>query len=283
MKKSYEIGEEVKCYRIIGYEGKGKTFRYKCECKNCGNIVSLTPNNIRKSKNKGCKKCWSKSFVHEELIGKVFGCYTVVAVGGRKEYRNEQLYVCRCQCGNETELRLSQITRKNHICCLKCRPKYLSRNNGSYSHGMAKTQIHNIWLGMMSRCYAEYNTRYKIYGEKGITVCDEWRGKEGFINFYTWSINNGYREEKASNGRNVLTIDRIDNDKGYSPDNCRWVTNLQQANNKSTNKKIDYNGETHTISEWSRIYNIKYATLRNRLSRGMDFETAVTKPIRVRR
>ena len=277
MQKKYEIGDIVKCYKIIGYEEFDKDFKYKCECVKCGSITLQTNHTLNKNKGRGCKNCWTDSYIHNDLIGKRFGCYTVVGIGTKNHYRNEQGYICRCDCGNEADITLSKITRKNHVCCLKCRPKYLETNNGSYLHGKSKTQIHNVWLGILARCYAEYNTAYKRYGAKGVTVCDEWQGKQGFVNFYNWSMENGYEEEKAENGRNVLTIDRIDNSKGYSPDNCRWVTNFEQANNKSTNRRYEYNGEVHTISQWAIIYNIKYATLRNRLSNGMEFEKAIQK------
>lgn len=111
---------------------------------------------------------------------------------------------------------------------------------------------------MKERCLNPNNPNYKYYGAKDITVCKEWL--DDFMNFYNWSIENGYREN--------LTIDRIDNDKGYSPSNCRWTTYKEQVENRKTlYSNIKYNNEIHTLSEWSKLLNIPYSTLRYRYSK----------------
>ncbi len=107
---------------------------------------------------------------------------------------------------------------------------------------------------MKERCYNPNRNSYCWYGAKGICVCDEW---DDFENFYDWSMNNGYSDE--------LTIDRIDSNGNYCPDNCRWSTDREQANNRSTNRIIEYNGESHTLEEWSRITGIASNTIRMRL------------------
>ena len=110
---------------------------------------------------------------------------------------------------------------------------------------------------MRQRCYNPKNKRYKEYGARGVTVCEEWLNN--FEAFYEWAIANGYRDN--------LTIDREDANKNYEPSNCRWITAKEQANNKRNNNYITYNGETHTIAEWAEIYNIKYSTLYQRINR----------------
>jgi len=105
-----------------------------------------------------------------------------------------------------------------------------------------KTRIYNVWSQMMYRCR---NKKNKLYGGKGITVCDEWKD---FITFYLWAMNNGYNDE--------LTIDRIDSNGNYEPSNCRLATYKQQNNNNSMNRKITFNGETHTVGEWGDIIGI---------------------------
>lgn len=101
----------------------------------------------------------------------------------------------------------------------------------------------------------------------GITVCDEWRNN--FINFYNWAIVNGYDDN--------LSIDRIDNNKGYSPKNCRWATTIEQANNKRNIKMITYNGKTQSIPNWCRELNLNYKTVRTRINEyGWDIERAFT-------
>ena len=114
---------------------------------------------------------------------------------------------------------------------------------------------------------------YKWYGERGITICDEWKGTQGFIKFYEWSLANGYSDE--------LSIDRIDNNKGYSPNNCRWTTKIIQANNTRANRYLTHNGETHTIADWARIAKMPYSTFAQRINKlGWDIEKAMTKEVR---
>ena len=123
---------------------------------------------------------------------------------------------------------------------------------------------------MKGRCYVKTYGEYKHYGAKGIKVCDEWRFD--FMAFYNWSINNGYADH--------LSLDRIDYCGNYEPNNCRWATSFQQANNRSNNVNLTNNGETHTISEWSRIVGIKKGALQYRKYIGMSDEKILTTPIR---
>jgi hypothetical protein len=119
---------------------------------------------------------------------------------------------------------------------------------------------------MKKRCYSTKFREYKNYGGKGIIVCDEW--KNNFEAFRNWALNNGYSD--------TLSIDRIDNNKNYEPDNCKWSNKIEQANNTTRNIKVTYNGETHTISEWSRISGIPYGTLYSRICRyKWDLEKAL--------
>lgn len=136
-------------------------------------------------------------------------------------------------------------------------------------HGMSNTRLYNIWRKMKNRCSAKTGHYYKYYGAKGITVCDEW--KNDFLSFYNWAIAHGYSDD--------LTIDRIDGNGNYCPENCRWATSLQQGRNKSNNHLITYQGKTQTISQWAKELNINWYTLFHRLSRGMPLELAMAKQI----
>ena len=127
-------------------------------------------------------------------------------------------------------------------------------NKGNYKHGFGKTRLYHIWKNMKQRCDNTNSHKYYIYGARGITVCDEW--KNDFMIFYNWSMNNGYKDN--------LSIDRIDNEKGYNPENCRWVNNKTQANNRRNNILITYDGVTNNLKQWSEVLNIPYSTLRNR-------------------
>lgn len=124
---------------------------------------------------------------------------------------------------------------------------------------------------MLYRCDANKSCeKYKAYREKGIKVCEEWKGEDGFFNFYNWSMKNGYSDN--------LTIDRIDGNKGYNPQNCRWVDYKTQNNNLSRNRLIEYNGQTKTMSEWADYLEIPYARLNSRInSYKMSIEDAFRK------
>lgn len=141
-------------------------------------------------------------------------------------------------------------------------------NKNAVKHGLSNTRLHRIWHSMYCRCYYKSTNQYKNYGGKGIKVCEEWKHIEGFINFYNWAMTNGYRDD--------LTLDRIDNDKNYSPQNCRWVTCKQQCRNKTNNVYYTFKGETKTSKEWCEIYNISQTTLNDRLKRNWTLEQALT-------
>ena len=125
--------------------------------------------------------------------------------------------------------------------------------------GLSNSRLYNIWLHMKGRCYRKTDDHYKFYGARGITVCEEW--KNDFKEFYNWAMSNGYSDR--------LTIDRIDNNGNYEPSNCRWVNIKTQCNNRTTNVIVTINGETHNIKEWSEITGIKYATIYQRIKRGL--------------
>ena len=130
-------------------------------------------------------------------------------------------------------------------------------------------RLYNIWFDMKRRCYQKQNKRWSKYGGRGIKVCDEWRNN--FQAFFDWSLENGYADH--------LTIDRIDMNGHYTPENCRWADKFQQANNRSNNHYITYRGKTKTMMEWSKYLNMNYSTLRQRINSGWSVEEAFEKPV----
>ena len=132
-----------------------------------------------------------------------------------------------------------------------------------------RNRIRNTWHQMITRCYDETASNYKYYGGKGVRVFEEWRNS--FQSFYEWSLANGYDH--------TLTIDRIDVNGDYSPYNCRWVDMKTQCNNRSNNIIIEFNGEKHTIPEWSTILGIKQYVIRNRLNRGWSVDEALSRKV----
>ena len=129
-------------------------------------------------------------------------------------------------------------------------------------------RIRNIYAGMLRRCNNPNDASFKRYGARGIKVCEEW--ERDYKAFEEWSLSHGYDD--------TLSIDRIDNDKGYSPDNCRWADEKTQANNTSSNRRYTYKGESHTIKEWVEITGVNEDMLRSRLNRSWTIEEALNTP-----
>lgn len=143
-----------------------------------------------------------------------------------------------------------------------------------------KHHLMRLFGTIITRCYDKNSSTYKRYGGRGITICDEWIKQGGFENFYNWAINNGFKLEKLPSGYNKWTIDRIDNSKGYSPDNCRWVDRYEQAKNKSTTYWVEYKGEKDTLINFCRRLAMDYHAVYLRINRrGWSVDKALSTPI----
>lgn len=141
---------------------------------------------------------------------------------------------------------------------------------GKITHGKTRTRLYKIWLGIKTRCYNSKDESFKWYGNLGVTMCDEWR--TNFESFYDWSMSHGYSEN--------LTIDRISSTGNYEPNNCRWVTWKEQENNRCNNHRIEFNGEVHTLTEWSEILGISVKTLSRRIvDKKWPIARALTEPL----
>lgn len=171
---------------------------------------------------------------------------------------------CRCDCGNETIVSAANL-KSNAVksCgCLRTAPP-------NKTHGLSKTPLYRMWRSMIYRCENPKHNAYKNYGGRGITVCEEWHD---FETFKKWV-------EETKPYENA-TVDRIDNNKGYSPQNCRWVDMSIQANNRNNNLSISYNGETHNLMEWSKILDFDYKRVHNRMNKlGWSFEKSIATPV----
>lgn len=142
---------------------------------------------------------------------------------------------------------------------------------GKFVHGKRKTRIYSIWTDMKTRCNNPNRPKYARYGGRGIKLCDEWNND--FQAFYDWAMDNGYSD--------TLTIDRIDNNGNYCPENCRWITMAEQAANKSTIHYITHNGETLSMAEWARQTGIPRQVLKDRICRyGWEPDRALKVPVR---
>jgi len=136
-------------------------------------------------------------------------------------------------------------------------------------HGLIKTRIYNTWCNIKQRTRVGSLSVSKNYGNRGIKMCEEW--KNDFMSFYAWSMNNGYNDN--------LTIDRKDNSGNYCPENCQWITNKEQQSNKRTNRNIEYDGETKTLTEWAKISGLEIKTLQGRIDSGWPIKKAMTHPL----
>ena len=203
----------------------------------------------------------------ENLIGEKFGMLTVISQSNSNKQKR-RMWICRCDCGKLKEKAVTTHDLKSGA-VRSCGCLYYKSNKlNSKKHGKTRSRLFVIWSGIKSRCTYEKNIEYKNYGGRGITVCDEWA--KDFMTFYNWSMANGYQDN--------LTIDRIDNDKGYYPDNCRWVTMREQQNNRKNNRKIMYENKEYTVSKLSEKLNIPYATLLWRINNGWKLEELSLTP-----
>lgn len=205
----------------------------------------------------------------KDLTNQKFGRLTAIENIPEKSDGTHTYWRCRCDCGTEVIVRTDQLTRgvTKSCGCLnrdKARDTCIKRNT---KHNLTHHPLYNIWAKIRERCEKKSSKAYTHYGARGIFVCKEW--SRDFEPFYKWSIENGWHKG--------LEIDRIDNNGPYSPENCRWTTKLVQANNKTNNFRLEYNGQTHTLAEWCRELDLDYSLTLIRLRKlGWTVERAFT-------
>lgn len=242
--------------RRYGYtNSKRKLILWLCRC-DCGNEVLRTAPHLRQNENPSCGKC--RLIKDSDYVGKQFGYWTVISAA--KPKNRKKSYLCECKCGNRKIVNADTLKLGTSKSC-GCFQKDLTSKRET-THGMTGTRIYGIYHNMKNRCCNPNDGRYKDYGGRGITVCKDWLGEHGFENFYKWSIDNGYTEE--------LTIDRINVDGNYSPSNCRWTTNAEQANNRRNCIYFTFFGVTKNLKEWCGCIGESYNKMYGRYSRGYE-------------
>ena len=199
------------------------------------------------------------------MIGQKFHRLTVIERAESTPGNRGKRWLCQCECGNQTIARNDSLKNGRFKSCGCYKNEQASKGIVSINktHGMNNTPEHMCWKGLMNRCNNKNSPSYKDYGGRGIKVCESWKK---FENFYK---DMGKRPEGTS-------IDRIDVNGDYCPENCRWASRQVQNNNTRKNKYITHNGETKTLSEWSRVYNIPVWKLSQRMLRdNLTFEESI--------
>lgn len=214
----------------------------------------------------------------KNLIGQRFGRLVVIretepyySRTGNNKYRR---WLCLCDCGNEKSIiQSSLITGNTKSCgcgCEENRKKILVKAGSIKCKYPNEKRLKSILSNMKCRCYNPKTKYFANYGGRGISICDEWLGEDGINRFIEWAYMNGYNDS--------LTIDRIDNDKNYSPDNCRWVSRTEQMSNTRSNIYFNYYGKMLTATQIARLRNCDSNILRWRLKNGWDLEKAIMTP-----
>jgi hypothetical protein len=204
-----------------------------------------------------------------DLTGKVYGRLTV------KEYdksKKERLFwICQCECGKIVSISGEHLRRGlTHSCgCFRKELSSMRLKKTQTKHGLSRTTLYRKFTGMKRRCYSVKDKHYVDYGGRGIKIYDEWL--KDFQKFYDWSISNGYKPG--------LSIDRIDNNDGYYPWNCRYVDIKKQQNNKRNNKIIIFKGEAMCVNDWSRKTKIPSNVISSRLRMGWSVKDALTRRV----
>lgn len=197
----------------------------------------------------------------EDLTGQKFGRLTVIGRSHNTK-SGKATWICKCDCGKiKTKAVVGYDLKTGKVKSCGC-AYFESNKSRNVKHGKTGSRIFNIWQGMIGRC-----KRNRNYVRKNISVCAEWRS---FIQFYNWSMANGYSE--------LLTLDRIDNSKGYNPDNCRWTDWKTQERNRTNNRIITIHGISRTLAEWSEISGIRAKTIAWRNNSGWNEDELLIKP-----
>lgn len=200
----------------------------------------------------------------KDLIGQRFGRWTVISRAEdqvcKDGYRNV-MWNCRCDCGNEKAVRAKTLVSGQSKSC-GCLQKELTSERAQ-KHGGFGTRLYHVWNSMRQRCNNPNSQAYHNYGGRGITICPEW---DDYNVFREWAVGAGY-DESAKRGE--YTLDRIDVNKGYCPENCRFVNMHEQVNNRRNTIFVECDGDKYSLSEWAEIKGVNYYTLFQRYKQGV--------------
>ena len=251
----YTVLEEVAVDRHL--EGKHRDFLCVCVC---GSVKKVRLNNLRNGHTSSCGCMKGVKKRKPVAVGTRYGRLTVLSDGVLR--KKKRTVVCVCECGKRVEVNLTNLVTGRSTSC-GCYLREVNRNKAT--HGMSGSRTFRIWNLMIQRCENKNNPAYARYGGRGIKVSPSWHTFTNFLH-------------DMGEGPEGMTLDRVDNNKGYSKNNCRWATIFTQANNKNNNHRITHNGQQRTLAEWSRVVGIKQETIRRRIKSGWSVEKALTIP-----
>lgn len=220
-----------------------------CQC-DCGNQVVVSRDRLVSGNTSSCG-CIKLIPRYNDIIGERYGRLTVIGFDHIDE-RHQAYWVCQCDCGSKVVVKAASLKSGNTSSC-GCYKRDRTRETMA-THGLSTTRLYKAWQAMQNRCENSNYGSYHRYGQRGIRVCGEWKN---FENFRDWAVASGYSEG--------LSLDRINNDGNYCPENCRWTDWGTQCNNRSSNHIIEYGGQSHTVAEWARLFNMPYSTLQRHI------------------
>lgn len=266
------IGEKHNYFTIIDCYRKRLNGKINivaiCKCE-CGNLRHIPVSNLNKDIRISCG-CKDK-FNFEKYRNKIYNNIQILELVDE----TKKTIKCLCNCGNIFTCNLYDITSKKNpiISCSKCfTGKMNSNKKFIHKEKIKLNRLKSIFSKMIDRCYNEKSTSYRWYGAKGVKIYNHWL--EDYNEFEKWSMQNGYNE--------TLSIDRIDYDGNYEPNNCRWVDMITQQNNRKNNIKFEFKGQLLTLPQIARAENFNVHTLITRIRTGMSLDEALTKPIKKR-
>lgn len=205
----------------------------------------------------------------KDISGQRFG--RLVALNIVRRENGKTYWLFQCDCGNKVIIPQSYVSTGDTKSCGCYRKEVAKGNNNSTKHNKTQTRLYSIWSGIKQRCYNKNKIAYEYYGARGIGVCDEW--KSDFMAFYVWALKNGYKDD--------LTIDRIDVNGNYKPNNCRWATIKEQNNNMRNNHWINYKGQKLTMSQFAEKYGIPYQIMKNRIRYNWSIDRIISTPFKL--
>ena len=256
-RKPLNVGDRVGMLVLLEETKKDTPSRpnetaYLCRC-DCGNTKIISRNVLVRDAVKSC----GCLLIKENIVGKRFGMLVVVGKTDKRNDWNEILWECKCDCGGVAFKSKTYLKHHPHPSC------------GCQEH-LTQKEGYKSWATMIQRCCNKNTFEYKYYGGRGIKVCDRWR--EGFFNFY---MDMGDRPPGC-------TLERIDVNGDYTPENCRWATLLEQGDNRRNTVRVEYNGTIYTLGELSKMSGIKRRHIYGRIRNGWSVERAITEPVKTK-